>query len=122
LIDWALSTQVFDQFLAFSAVEPQMFSLCHRDSYLTLNDPTLRDTAVEAAVAHVVEGIYAALVTLAIVPIIRCPKVHHNQSVDEIPPHVCCSRSPGGLAICNPTALKPYTLNPGNLSRDSLSR
>lgn len=66
--------KVFDQFLAFSAVEPQMFSLCHRDSYLTLNDPTLRDTAVEAAVAHVVEGIYAALVTLAIVPIIRCPK------------------------------------------------
>lgn len=70
-----MSVQVFDQFLAFSAVEPQMFSLEHRNSYLTLNDPTSRDTDVEAAVSHVVDGLYAALMTLAVVPIIRCPKV-----------------------------------------------
>lgn len=67
-------SKVFDQFLAFTAVEPQMFSLEHEGSYLTLNDPTSRDTAVEAAVSRVVDGLYAALVTLAVVPLIRCPK------------------------------------------------
>lgn len=37
-------------------------------------------TQVEAAVAGVVDGLYAALVTLGVVPVIRCPKVQLLQA------------------------------------------
>lgn len=66
---------MFDQYLAFAALEAGMFSLAQHGSYLALNDPVLRDTQVEAAVTSVVDGLYAVLVTLGVVPIIRCPKV-----------------------------------------------
>jgi len=67
-------SQVFDQYLAFAALESGLFSLAQPQSYLALNDPTAKDTDVEAAVSAVVDGLYAALVTMGVVPIIRCPK------------------------------------------------
>lgn len=67
--------QVFDQHLAFAALESGLFSLAQPRSYLALNDPTAKDTDVEAAVSGVVDGLFAVLATMGVVPIIRCPKV-----------------------------------------------
>jgi hypothetical protein len=41
---------------------------------LQLNDPAAQDSQIEAAVSAVVEGLFCALATLGIVPIIRCPR------------------------------------------------
>ena len=67
--------QVFDQYLSFVALEAGLFSLSQPDSYLELNDPAAQDTQIEASVSAVVDGVFSALVTLGVVPIIRCPKV-----------------------------------------------
>lgn len=39
---------MFDQYLAFAALEAGVFSLAQPGSYLALNDPTLQDTQVPA--------------------------------------------------------------------------
>ena len=39
---------MFDQYLAFAALEAGVFSLAQPGSYLALNDPTLQDTQVAA--------------------------------------------------------------------------
>ncbi len=67
--------QVFDQYLSFVALEAGLFSLSMPDSYLQLNDPAAQDTQIEASVTAVVDGLFSALVTLGVVPVIRCPKV-----------------------------------------------
>lgn len=68
--------QVFDQYLSFVSLEAGLFSLGMPTSYLELNDPAAQDTHIEAAVTSVVDGLFSALVTMGVVPIIRCPKVH----------------------------------------------
>ena len=66
--------QVFDQYLSFIALEAGLFSLSMPASYLELNDPAAQDTQIEGAVSAVVDGLFSALVTMGVVPIIRCPK------------------------------------------------
>ena len=66
---------MFDQYLSFVALEAGLFSLSLPDSYLQLNDPAAQDTQIEASVTAVVDGLFSALVTLGVVPVIRCPKV-----------------------------------------------
>ncbi|WIA16431.1 hypothetical protein OEZ85_013119 [Tetradesmus obliquus] len=66
--------KLFDEYLSFIALEPSCFSLGLQDSYLALNDPTARDTQIESAVGQIVDGLFSVLVTLGVVPIIRCPK------------------------------------------------
>ena len=67
--------KVFDQYLSFIALEGRLFSLGLRETYLQLNDPRAQDTQVQAASEALVEGLFSVLVTLGVVPIIRCPKV-----------------------------------------------
>ncbi|KIY95437.1 Sec1 family domain-containing protein 1, partial [Monoraphidium neglectum] len=66
--------RVFDQYVSFVALEPGLFSLGLPGSYVELNDPAARDTQIEAAVSSIVEGLVSVLVTLQVVPIIRCPR------------------------------------------------
>ncbi|GBF90033.1 hypothetical protein Rsub_02741 [Raphidocelis subcapitata] len=66
--------RVYDQYAAFIALEPGLFSLGLPGSYVELNDPAARDSQIEAAVNSIVDGLVSALVTLGVVPIIRCPR------------------------------------------------
>lgn len=66
--------KVYDQYLGFVSLEKGLFSLAQPRSYVKLNDPAAKDTDVEQAVAGMVEGIFSVLVSLGVVPIIRCPK------------------------------------------------
>ena len=65
--------RVYDQHAQFVSLEPGLFTLGLPSTYLDLNDPGAQDTAIEAAVGAVVEGLFCALATLSVVPIIRCP-------------------------------------------------
>ena len=67
-------TRVFDQYLDFVSLAPDLFSLGRRASYVTLNDPGSSDAAVEAEIEHIVDGLLAACATLGKMPVIRCPK------------------------------------------------
>ena len=44
-------SKVFDQYLAFIALESGMFSLGLPNTYLQLNDPAARDTQIEVLLA-----------------------------------------------------------------------
>jgi hypothetical protein len=67
-------TRVFDQYLDFVSLAPDLFSLGRRASYVTLNDPGSSDKAVELEIEHIVDGLLAACATLGKAPVIRCPK------------------------------------------------
>eukprot|EP00775_Hariotina_reticulata_P012398 gene12398-12533_t len=66
--------KIYDEYLAFIALEPSMFSLGLPDCYLSLNDPSAKEMQIEAAVTQIVDGLFSVLVTVGVVPIIRCPK------------------------------------------------
>mmetsp|Transcript_4480 Transcript_4480/g.12207 ORF Transcript_4480/g.12207 Transcript_4480/m.12207 type:complete len:674 (+) Transcript_4480:138-2159(+) len=66
--------KLYDQYLAFIALEPSLFSLGQPNCYVELNDPSAKDTQIEAAVGHIVDGLFSVCVTLGVVPIIRCPR------------------------------------------------
>ena len=73
--------RVIDQHLAFVALEPGLFTLRQRRSYVSLHDPGAPPAAVERAVAAAAEGLFSALATLGVVPLIRCPKGGPAQAV-----------------------------------------
>jgi len=64
---------VFDQHSQFVSLEAGLFTLGLPSTYLDLNDPSAKDTAIEAAVGAVVDGLFCVLATLGVVPVIRCP-------------------------------------------------
>ena len=66
--------KVFDQYVNFVSLGPDVFSLAQRDAYVSLNDPTVSDERVEGCVAEVVRGLFGACATLGRAPIIRCPR------------------------------------------------
>ncbi|GIL46543.1 hypothetical protein Vafri_3525 [Volvox africanus] len=67
-------SKLYDQYLAFIALEPTLFSLGQPEAYLELNDPQARDYQIEAAVSNIVDGLFSVCVSLGVVPIIRCPR------------------------------------------------
>eukprot|EP00890_Picochlorum_soloecismus_P003933 jgi/Picsp_1/4540/NSC_06761-R1_sm sec1-family protein len=66
-------SQVYDQHVNFVSLEPRLFSLGLKNTYLELNDPCSKDNAIEKVIEQVVEGIYCTLVTSSVVPIICSP-------------------------------------------------
>lgn len=67
-------TKVYDQHLDFVTLDHSMFSLAQPQAYVQLNDPKAQDKEVEAVVESIVNGLFCVLVTLGVVPWIRCPK------------------------------------------------
>ena len=66
--------QVFDQYLSFVSLEKDLFTLGLPEAYLQLNDPTQRDSHIEATVATIIDSLFSVLATSGVVPVIRCPK------------------------------------------------
>ncbi|KAG6589047.1 SEC1 family transport protein SLY1, partial [Cucurbita argyrosperma subsp. sororia] len=66
--------KVHDQYLEFVTLEDNLFSLGQRSSYVQLNDPSAGDREIEEIVEKIVGGLFCVLATLAVVPIIRCPR------------------------------------------------
>src|SRR5688572_20360884 len=51
-----------------------MFTLNQKGSYVAFNDPNITDTQAEQNIEATVTALFSVLVTLGVVPIIRCPK------------------------------------------------
>ncbi|KAK6500343.1 Vesicle trafficking between the ER and Golgi [Arthrobotrys musiformis] len=66
--------QVFDQYLNFVVSEPDLFSLHLSDVYYTMNSSKSSDSVIEATVEKIVGGLFSVVVTMGVIPIIRCPK------------------------------------------------
>ncbi|CAI7920650.1 unnamed protein product [Closterium sp. NIES-53] len=66
--------RVFDQYLEFVCLDHGLFSLGQPESYVRLNDPMAKDKDVEGEVESIVNGLFCVLVTLGVVPVIRCPE------------------------------------------------
>jgi sec1 family domain-containing protein 1 len=69
-----LISQVYDQYLNFVVTEPNLFSLNQPNIYFSLNDPTTAETAIERAIDRTVSSLFSVLVTMGVIPIIRCPR------------------------------------------------
>ncbi|KAK4258444.1 hypothetical protein QN277_004895 [Acacia crassicarpa] len=67
-------SKVHDQYLEFVTLEDNLFSLSQKSTYVQLNDPSAGDLEIEEIIEKVVSGLFCVLATLAVVPIIRCPR------------------------------------------------
>ncbi|CAH9114393.1 unnamed protein product [Cuscuta europaea] len=67
-------TKVHDQYLEFVTLEDNLFSLANKNCYVQLNDPSASDKDIEEIIEKIVSGLFCVLATLAVVPIIRCPR------------------------------------------------
>ncbi|PMB71880.1 Protein sly1 [Beauveria bassiana] len=68
--------QLFDQYLNFIVAEPDLFSLGMQKehTYWALNSAKTSDEQLEAVVDRIVSGLFSVIVTMGVIPIIRCPK------------------------------------------------
>ncbi|GLT27918.1 hypothetical protein SLA2020_028840 [Shorea laevis] len=66
--------KVHDQYLEFVTLEDNLFSLAQKYCYMHLNDPSAGDKEIEEIIERIVNGLFCVLATLAVVPIIRCPR------------------------------------------------
>ncbi|CAN4112590.1 unnamed protein product [Withania somnifera] len=67
-------SKVHDQYLEFVTLEDNLFSLAYNNCYLHLNDPSAGDKEIEEIIEKIASGLFCVLATLAVVPIIRCPR------------------------------------------------
>ncbi|EOO02605.1 putative snare docking complex subunit protein [Phaeoacremonium minimum UCRPA7] len=68
--------QLFDQYLNFIVAEPDLFSLGmeKEHTYLALNSAKTKDEELDHIVDRIVSGLFSVVVTMGVIPIIRCPK------------------------------------------------
>ncbi|ORY68984.1 snare docking complex subunit [Pseudomassariella vexata] len=68
--------QLFDQYLNFIVAEPDLFSLGMQkeNTYWALNSAKTKDEELDHVVDKIVSGLFSVVVTMGVIPIIRCPK------------------------------------------------
>lgn len=68
--------QLYDQYLNFVVAEPDLFSLGMQkeNTYWTLNSAKTNDEELDHVVDKIVSGLFSVVVTMGVIPIIRCPK------------------------------------------------
>ncbi|KAL8348693.1 hypothetical protein RB598_001795 [Gaeumannomyces tritici] len=68
--------QLFDQYLNFIVAEPDLFSLGMQKehTYWALNSAKTKDEELDNVVDRIVSGLFSVVVTMGVIPIIRCPK------------------------------------------------
>ncbi|KAI1335389.1 sec1 protein [Xylariaceae sp. FL0016] len=68
--------QLFDQYLNFIVAEPDLFSLGMQKehTYWALNSAKTNDEELDHVIDRIVSGLFSVIVTMGVIPIIRCPK------------------------------------------------
>ncbi|KAI0472824.1 sec1 protein [Xylariaceae sp. FL0804] len=68
--------QLFDQYLNFIVAEPDLFSLGmqREHTYWALNSAKTKDEELDHVVDRIVSGLFSVIVTMGVIPVIRCPK------------------------------------------------
>ncbi|KAL2493516.1 SEC1 family transport protein SLY1 [Forsythia ovata] len=77
-------SKVHDQYLEFVTLEDNLFSLANKNCYVQLNDPSAGDKEIEEIIEKIVSGLFCVLATLAVVPIIRCPRGGPSEMVASL--------------------------------------
>ncbi|CAI9786433.1 unnamed protein product [Fraxinus pennsylvanica] len=77
-------SKVHDQYLEFVTLEDNLFSLANKNCYVQLNDPSSGDKEIEEIIEKIVSGLFCVLATLAVVPIIRCPRGGPSEMVASL--------------------------------------
>ncbi|KAI4226310.1 MAG: hypothetical protein L6R36_003254 [Xanthoria steineri] len=68
-------SQVYDQYLNFVVAEPDLFSLgLGKETYWALNSANVKDEEIDTLVEKIVSGLFSVVVTMGVIPIIRCPR------------------------------------------------
>ncbi|KAL8852311.1 MAG: hypothetical protein Q9221_002807 [Calogaya cf. arnoldii] len=68
-------SQVYDQYLNFVVAEPDLFSLgLGKETYWALNSANAKDEEIDTLVERIVSGLFSVVVTMGVIPIIRCPR------------------------------------------------
>ncbi|KAI9763681.1 MAG: Vesicle trafficking between the ER and Golgi [Geoglossum simile] len=68
-------TRIYDQYLNFIVGEPDLFSLAMGSgTYWALNSAVTKDEELDAVVDRIVSGLFSVIVTLGVIPVIRCPR------------------------------------------------
>lgn len=72
----AVSTiaKIHDRYLNFIAMEDKMFQLEQENSYVEFHDASTTEARAEDNITKTVDGLFGAILTLGVVPIIRCPR------------------------------------------------
>jgi len=64
---------VFDRYVSFVSLSPSLFSLNLPTAYSFLNSSTSTDSFIEQFLERIVDGLLSVIVTMRVMPIIRCP-------------------------------------------------
>ncbi|RWS30845.1 sec1 family domain-containing protein 1-like protein [Leptotrombidium deliense] len=79
--------KVYDQYLNFISLEDDLFLLKEHDkqsiSYYAINRGDVKDAEMDTVMDNICDGLFAFLVTLGVVPIIRSPKGNAAEMVAE---------------------------------------
>ncbi|PRP74428.1 hypothetical protein PROFUN_06557 [Planoprotostelium fungivorum] len=67
-------SRVFDQYVNFISLDKDFFTVAQKDSYVVFNDPKISDLQAEQNIDSLVDSLFSVLVTMGVVPIIRCPR------------------------------------------------
>ncbi|KAL7257293.1 hypothetical protein ACSBR1_003571 [Camellia fascicularis] len=67
-------SKVHDHYLEFLTLEDNLFSLANKSCYVQLNDPSAGDREIEEIIDKIASALFSVLATLAVVPIITCPR------------------------------------------------
>jgi hypothetical protein len=66
--------QVFDQYLDFIVTEPNLFSLDLPNMFTQFNSPNVDEDQIHELVDEIADGLFATMITLNSIPIIRAPQ------------------------------------------------
>lgn len=69
---------VFDRYVSFVSLSQSLFTLNLPTAYTFLNSPSSNDQFLEQYIERIVDGLVSVLVTMRVMPIIRCPPGNEN--------------------------------------------
>ncbi|GAA5805225.1 hypothetical protein HPULCUR_010739 [Helicostylum pulchrum] len=90
--------QVFDQYLNFICTNPNVFSLNQPQTFINLNNPKATESLIDETVDKTVNALFSVIVTMGVIPIIRCPRGNASEIVankldSKLRDHVMNSRT-----------------------------
>lgn len=77
-------SQVYEQYLQFNVLEPDVFSLELPNTYRLLSDPRTSESEIELRVSKIVDGLFCMLMTLGVVPVIRASRGNAAEMVAQL--------------------------------------
>lgn len=66
-----LISNIFDEYLEVISLEPYLFTLNIRDSFVAYNDPDMNESAIRSHIASLTAGLLSAVRVLGVLPYIR---------------------------------------------------